>query len=305
MVGIALLLALVVVVESIVGWRAIVGDWQAVSPQTLTIAIAFFLLSHLLRALRIYVYSAGSLGLGYTDTVKISALHQAFNNLLPMRLGEGAYPLLMRRYAGQGIGPALADLLWLRVLDMVIMGSLVLALIGGAFVGNTGMVVIGASSVLLVSVLLDRIIVSARDGVRTAPPGRMAAVVATLAGRAPATLGQQMLLLLLTLAAWSMKLLGLLVLLQSMTELPLNTVITGLVGGELSGVLPIHGLGGAGTYEAAFVGAGALGGEAGDLLLQSAVNAHIFVLLSTCGLAALTLLVPVDKVRDNSGHSNQ
>ena len=132
-------------------------------------------------------------------------------------------------------------------------------------------------------------------------------MVTTLIDRAPATWGQQAVLLFLTVAAWMAKLLGLLVLLDAMTALPMATILTSLVGGELSGILPVHGLAGAGTYEAAFVGAGSVSGEAADRLLQAAVNAHIFVLLTTCGLAALLLLpllVPTDKVRDNSGHSN-
>ena len=38
--GIALLLALIVVVDRVLGWRSIVGDWQAVSAQALTAAVA-------------------------------------------------------------------------------------------------------------------------------------------------------------------------------------------------------------------------------------------------------------------------
>ena len=41
--GIALLLALIVVVDRVLGWQSIVGDWQAVSAQALTAALALFL----------------------------------------------------------------------------------------------------------------------------------------------------------------------------------------------------------------------------------------------------------------------
>jgi uncharacterized membrane protein YbhN (UPF0104 family) len=305
--GIALLLALIVVVDRVLGWQSIIGDWQAVSAQALTAALALFLTSHLLRAFRIYHYSARALGLGYGDTVKISAVHQAFNNVLPMRLGEGAYPLLMRRYGGQAIGSALADLIWLRVLDLMIMGSLVVALIVGSVTGAMIMVMSAIATVALASFILASAIAAGRRGSGDANKSRLASVVTTLVDRAPATWGQQAVLLILTVAAWAAKLLGLLVLLDAMTALPMATILSSLVGGELSGILPVHGLAGAGTYEAAFVGAGTLGGEPADRLLQAAVNAHIFVLLTTCGLAALLLLpllVSTDKVRDNSGHSN-
>ena len=305
--GIALLLVLIAVVDRVLGWQSIVGDWRAVSTQTLAAALALFLSSHLLRAFRIYYYSARALGLGYGDTVKISAIHQAFNNLLPMRLGEGAYPVLMRRFGGQAIGSALADLIWLRVLDLMIMGSLVVALIVGSVAGAMLMVMSAIASIVLASFVLDSAINAGRRGSGDATASRVAAVVTTLVDRAPATWGQQSVLLFLTVAAWTAKLLGLLVLLDAMTALPVATILTSLVGGELSGILPVHGLAGAGTYEAAFVGAGSVSGEAADRLLQAAVNAHIFVLLTTCGLAALLLLpllVPIDKVRDNSGNSN-
>lgn len=305
--GIALLLALVVVVDRVLGWQSIAGDWLAVSPQTLAVALALFLSSHLLRAFRIYRYSARALGLGYGDTVKISAVHQALNNLLPMRLGEGAYPLLMRQYGGQAIGSALADLIWLRLLDLVIMGSLVVALIVDAFANATAVVLSTLASIALASFILDSAIAAGRRGSGDANKSRLASVVTTLVDRAPATWGQQAVLLLLTVAAWTAKLVGLLILLDAMTALPLTTILTSLVGGEVSGILPVHGLAGAGTYEAAFVVAGSTSGEAAEQLLQAGVNAHIFVLLTTCGLATLLLLpllVPTGKVRDNSGNSS-
>ena len=302
-----LLLLLIVVVDRVIGWQSIVGDWQSVSAQALAIAAALFLSSHLLRAFRIYHYSARSLGLGYGDTVKISAIHQAFNNLLPMRLGEGAYPVLMHRYGGQAIGSALADLIWLRVLDLMIMGSLVVALVVGSVAGVMVMVISVIASVALASFILESAIAAGRRGSGDASVSRLASIVRTLVDRAPATWGQQAVLLFLTVAAWTAKLLGLMVLLDAMTALPMATILSSLVGGELSGILPVHGLAGAGTYEAAFVGAGSVSGEAADRLLQAAVNAHIFVLLTTCGLAALLLLpllVPTEKVRDNGSNSN-
>ena len=223
--GIALLLALIVVVDRVVGWQSIVGDWGAVSAQALTAAVALFLTSHLLRAFRIYHYSARALGLGYGDTVKVSAIHQAFNNLLPMRLGEGAYPLLMLRYGGQAIGSALADLIWLRVLDLMIMGSLVVALLVGAVAGAMITILSAIVSVALASFILESAIAAGRRGSGDASVSRLASVVTTLIDRAPATWGQQAVLLFLTVAAWMAKLLGLLVLLDAMTALPMACLL--------------------------------------------------------------------------------
>ena len=77
----------------------------------------------------------------------------------------------------------------------------------------------------------------------------------------------------------------------------------GATTGELSSVLPIHGIAGAGTYEAGvLIGLLPWGLDQG-LALASAVNLHLFVLGSTLLLTGLLVLMTQPLKRQDSSSS--
>jgi len=100
---------------------------------------------------------------------------------------------------------------------------------------------------------------------------------------------------------WGVKLLVFAWILSTFASLPLGTALLGSVTGEMSSVLPIHGVAGAGTYEAG-VAAGLLplGAEAATAL-RGAVNLHLFVLGASLLSGALALLLPVRKRQGPDG----
>ena len=122
-IGIILTGILIWLVDIFVGWRYVWESWRLVSVIVVQKFLLLFALSHAIRAWRIYLFKSQSLGLGYGLTKKFSLVHQSLNNPLPMRLGEASYPLLMRRYSSVSVMDATFDLLWLRVLDWIVMGS--------------------------------------------------------------------------------------------------------------------------------------------------------------------------------------
>jgi len=82
--------------------------------------------------------------------------------------------------------------------------------------------------------------------------------------------------------------------LSAFVELAWQPALLGAVGGELSSVLPIHGVAGAGTYEAGIVAALLPFGIVMEQAMQAAVSLHLF-LLGLCVLGgglALLLKTP-------------
>jgi uncharacterized membrane protein YbhN (UPF0104 family) len=75
--------------------------------------------------------------------------------------------------------------------------------------------------------------------------------------------------------------------------LPLDIwqLLTGVMGAELSSVLPFHGIAGSGSYELAAVAALMPLGIEPKLALAGAVNLHLFLLGSTLMLGALAFLL--------------
>ena len=97
-------------------------------------------------------------------------------------------------------------------------------------------------------------------------PSSVMSALHRLGGRGPSTIGQLCWLLVLTTCAWATKIAAIVILVSALTDLPWLTLIGGIVAGEVSEVLPVHGIAGAGTYEAAFV-AGAIYSVFNDLAI--------------------------------------
>ena len=81
-----------------------------------------------------------------------------------------------------------------------------------------------------------------------------------------------------TVANWGLKLAVFAWLLHTFAGAGLAASLMGALGGEISTVLPVHGLGGAGTYEAGVVTGLAPFGLEVRAALAAAVNLHLFLL---------------------------
>ena len=75
-------------------------------------------------------------------------------------------------------------------------------------------------------------------------------------------------------------------------QVDLATGLIAAVGGELTSVLPIHSIGGAGTYEAGIVGLSLTVNLDYDSSLAAGVNLHLFLLSITLFTGLCSLMLP-------------
>lgn len=101
----------------------------------------------------------------------------------------------------------------------------------------------------------------------------------------------------LTAANWLVKLAAFAWVIQVFPEERYVVSLVGATAGELSAILPVNGLAGLGTYEAAVVGATQFFDVAGEAALTGAVNLHFLVLGTSILSAACAVLVPGTPVR--------
>jgi uncharacterized membrane protein YbhN (UPF0104 family) len=95
----------------------------------------------------------------------------------------------------------------------------------------------------------------------------------------------------LTILAWLSKIMGMGVLLATLSGIPMTDVITTILGAELSSILPIHGLAGAGSYEAGGIIGSTLMGLSPVLALEMTIQLHIYVLSLTAVFGILGVLL--------------
>jgi uncharacterized membrane protein YbhN (UPF0104 family) len=289
LIGTVLLIGLVIAVDRTVGWGELLAPWRTMSPALLGLLLALSMLSWLLRAVRAYDFFQERVRGRFLTVVRLSLLHNVANNLLPMRSGELVFPWLMRRYFGHGFLSAGASLVWIRLLDLhflVLIGLLILWLRA-----PSPWWAILALVWLAAIVLLPRLRGQVPSG-RTGLLWRLLRFAADAAPTGPALIAR---LYLWTATSWMTKLFAYAMVMHHFVPIDFWRVLAGVVGAELSSVLPFHGVAGSGSYELAGVAVLVPLGVGLDQALAGAVNVHLFLLGVTLLMGAIAFLLPIER----------
>lgn len=294
LIGLLLLLLLWAGVHWSIGWPQLLAPWQTLAPGTLALATLLTLLSYAARGLRVYDYFLPATQDGFTACLKLTLIHNLFNNLLPMRSGELSFPLLMTRYFATPLPRSLAALIWFRVMDLYALVAVALIAVGGHWLDLRL-----AALVTLIWLSLPWMLFRwsptsalARIGQRL-PPHWQERLTQARKGlpQTPTTFWRAW---FWTLFNWLVKLAVFAWILQLFAPMPSVAAWLGAMGGDLTSVLPIHGIAGAGTYEAGVIAALLPFGVPAAAALIAAINLHLFMLGLSLAGGALALLLRRD-----------
>jgi uncharacterized membrane protein YbhN (UPF0104 family) len=289
LIGGLLLVALVLAVAYTVGWPRLLAPWRTLDPVLLAGSLALSVLSYALRAVRVYDLFGPRLRGRFLAVLRLSILHNAANNLLPMRAGEMVFPWLMRRCFGHGFGESLASLVWLRLLDLHFLG---LAAILVLHLRDPWFLWPAAGALWLALLPLARRMAGWVPDAGWGLPGRG---LRAMARAMPGSRALTARLYLWTALCWCAKLAAFALVLRHFLPLELWRLLAGVLGAELSSVLPFHGIAGSGSYELAAVAALVPFGVDAGAAFAGAVNLHLFLLGVTLLLALGALLLPPGK----------
>lgn len=290
-IGIAIFICFVLFVEFYLGWLSVLAPWREISLPLLLIALALTLLSYALRALRIYWYFNASYPGRFRHYFRLSVQHNLINFLLPMRTGELSFPLLMSRnfnVPATHSGPALV---WFRFLDMHVLGLVVLFTLGLQFLGPL-LAIPGIAVWVFMPWLayhFNKRIIAYVEQYQERRFYRFTLKVLSALPQDTKTLAISW---LWTSAIWLAKLAASSWVLMQFIDAPIDAALLGAIAGDVTGVLPIHGVAGAGTYEVGVVAALAPFGLSPEHALQSAVNLHLFLLSTALLSGGISLLFP-------------
>jgi len=284
---------MVAVIHWVVGWGRLLAPWLELEFHALFLALALAAASYLARAARLHFLFAGATAGRFPLSLKLVLLNTLANNLLPMRAGELSFPLLMKRLFRVPLGPAMAGLAWLRLMDLhTLLGLGLMGLLAGRGDGPWWWVLMAAFLALpWLAYRFQRAIPGWLGD------GRWRAVGAAIAAGSPAHGAAFWQCWMWTVLAWGAKLAVFVGLLSAFSGAAVGAALLGALGGELTSVLPFHGVAGMGTYEAGVVaGMAPFGVPFGDAL-AGAVNLHLFLLGVSLAGGGLALLI-----REPRGH---
>lgn len=291
-----ILILFVAGVEHWLGWKTVLQPWLAFSWVQGLVALALLVLSYALRAWRMYDYFPQFLTGQWLQTWRLMLIHNVLNNLLPARTGEVSFPVLMKRYFGVSYAHSVSALVWFRVLDLhAVLSFAIYPLLVVTPLKRL------AVPIVLVWMLLPLAVYLLRNRIEVAfagQDGKLSALAQQAMYGLPDSWGAFWRSWGMTWANWLVKLVTLAWLLgQFLPDVTWNMLLTSVVGGELTSVLPVHAPGGFGTYEAGMVAA-LLPVTAVQTATAGAVNVHLFILGSSLLGGLLGWLIPLKVQHD-------
>lgn len=256
-------------VQRSVGWREVFAAWSRLAPRELALISLLTLAGYVARAARLAVQFGGPLRDAPARCFRVMALHNLANNLLPFRAGELSFPILLHREFRVDAARSVGALFWLRGLDLC--AVLIAAGLGPAaaqlgWPAGGALIGVGLGAPLVAYMALQR-----------RPPGAVGWMARMASGLPPskaALIGGE----LLTLVHWGTKLTAWTWLLARIARVDAVTAWTGAVAGELTSVLPFHGIAGAGTYEGGIVLVLQPLGVPVEDALMAATDLHLYLL---------------------------
>jgi uncharacterized membrane protein YbhN (UPF0104 family) len=242
-----------------------------------------------LRAARLHDYFRTLLRGRFATNLKLTLQHNLLNNLLPMRAGEVSFPVLMSRYFGVQASVSIPVLFWFRVMDLHTLVAIALLAAGDVWLAAHYVWPVVAAWLLL-PVLAFRLHLRGARALDGATHGWRKPAARVLASF-PQTSGAFWRAWGWTWVNWIVKLGVFAWVLRMFIDASWAAAWLASIFGDATSVLPIHGVAGAGTYEAGVVAALVPIGFSAGTALRGAVNLHLFLLGSTLlgGLVAMVL----------------
>jgi len=242
------------------------------------VCVSGWLLSFIFRAIRFRLEWQMQGHVSFFQALHVTFLHNAAVVLVPFRVGELGYPVLVRNLFDVSWQKCIRSLLWLRLQDAVVLLAIAFLMWPSFSPEIRALVLVFCVGLVLLTqkhwlrLLRSRLFLARQ-------------LRAFLHQRSGAWSW------VCSAANWICKITVVAIMLQSLTGLPILQSLDGALTGELSAMLPITGPAGLGTYEAAvWAGLGLPWAEMKSLM-ASILFSHLFFLSISLLGALISLLL--------------
>lgn len=282
-------------IQHSIGWKSLFDSWKMISVYRLAAVFILFLVSYMIRAIRISDYFSLKSSAELRGCVRLVLVHNFFNNMLPMRIGEVAFAVFMRRYFTIGLKQSAPALLWFRFMDFYILAVSGVTLL--FFQRMPALIIIIIAGALFCVWLLFWRLRKAGYQWFLQRKGHIFTLLSHCVAAIPDSRSKFVRLWVWTIGNWALKLVIFSWLINQFTRIPFYRGFLGVIAGEFSSVLPIHGFAGAGTYETGAVAGLVSQGAALEQAIIAATNVHLFILSATIISTGIAMLIPFRKDR--------
>jgi uncharacterized membrane protein YbhN (UPF0104 family) len=288
--SILVFLGLIAGVQYAFGWKSVLAPWQQLPFEPVGMAVLLMLLSYVVRTLRLVSFFAAELGGRFPMALRLMLVSNLWNTLLPA-IGELSFPILMQRYFIISATRSLPALLWFRLLDLYVIFLIALVSLM-LHRGSWRLTALLIALLTLAIPLLYRWLPRSIAYFEQRFDGFLKEKMSEVRNALPTSWQLLLIGFWWTLANWTLKLMVSAWIIQQFVAINLGQSLLGAIGGELTSVLPVSSIAGAGTYEAGVVAALVPADIAHQEALKTAVNLHLFLLSCTLLSGFLSYLLP-------------
>ena len=290
LLGAGILAGFIAFVQVYFGWPRLLAPWLHLPVAEVAVAALLILISYWLRAVRFYDYFRTAMAGRFALCIRLMLQHNLLNNLLPMRTGELSFPVLMTRYFSVPALHSMPALLWFRVLDLHTLGIFALLAIHSA-AWPWPLTAAALALWLPLPWLSFHFSARWRRALQRHHHKRAYLLMSRLLQGLPQAPAAFWRAWGWTALNWVVKLGAFVWVLRLFIPVSLPAAWMGAIAGDLTSVLPVHGVAGAGTYEAGVVAGLLPYGVAAQPALAAAVNLHLFLLGTTLAGGAISLFI--------------
>jgi uncharacterized membrane protein YbhN (UPF0104 family) len=283
-------LGLIAGVQYWFGWESVLAPWRQLSIERIATAVLLVFLSYVIRTVRLVEFFAAELRGHFSVALRLTLIHNLWNNVLPT-FGEVSFPILMQRYFVISVTRSLPALLWFRLLDFY--AILLLAVVSLVLHRDSWYLAALLMALLTFAVPLTYRWLPASIGYfERKSTGALKGKLSRLREALPTSWRVLLLSSWWTLVNWALKLVVFAWIIQQFIPINFGQSLLGAIGGELTSVLPVNNIAGAGTYEAGVVAALLTADIGHEEALMAAVNLHLFLLSCAILSGFLAYLLP-------------
>jgi hypothetical protein len=271
------------------------ADWALAG-----VAFLVYGLVQWLRAWRFALLTTGSVSLPRAVFVSVAFRLNFLNFVIPFRIGELGYPVMMHREYGQAPAEAIGTLLLARVCDLAVVSALILGLAAwhGVMVTALGnnLAAIAACIALAAPFAFVLTLKHALGRVKLPAAYERYRAEFSVSARKASGLGMFTCVMVLTLASWLTFGVACIFAANSVSSaVPPLAAMFGAAAGNLAFALPVNGIAGLGSSQAAWVLAVTWAGCSLEAAVVTALSTYLLTLASALaggGLAFLLALIP-------------
>ncbi|WP_457569674.1 lysylphosphatidylglycerol synthase transmembrane domain-containing protein [Desulfurobacterium sp.] len=251
------------------------------SYKDIAFSLFIYIFVYIFRALRLKLYIDE---IPLSEMASVIGVHTFFNNVMPFRSGETSFPLILKKLYGIEMTRSSVILFGARIFDLLSLSILFLLSLFSVSFSDKRLIFFPILAVLLIAILLFVIYKFLHFFKEKIPFFEKLIVASAVLFRADKLL----LMFLFSICIWILKFTAFMFILNA-AHLGLGFFKTIFVStfAEFTTILPIHSIGGFGTFEAGMVGGFSLIGMSAKKALPYAVYFHTLILCMS-GFTALS-----------------